>query len=63
MDYKFLLPGNMPDEKQILENLRPSKARKQDGFFPDMSSGATTMVKLTETPSPVTFGGTTCFDR
>lgn len=44
MDYNSFLPGNMSDENQILQNLRPSKARKTDGFFPGMCLGATTMV-------------------
>lgn len=44
MDYNSFLPGNMSDENQILQNLRPTKARKSDGFFPGMCLGATTMV-------------------
>lgn len=48
----------MLDEKQILQNLRPSKARKRNGFFPDMSLGATTMVNW-----PKHFGRTTTITR
>lgn len=44
MDYNSFLPGNMSDENQILQNPRPSKARKRDGFSPGMYLGATTMV-------------------
>lgn len=44
MDYNSFLSGNMPDENQTLQNLRPSKARKMDGFFPGVYLGATMVV-------------------